>query len=91
MDRNTTRWVAPLASLAVLGCDPWLPAPQGVAVSLDGGGGGGSDLLLVSVEPKAGLDAMPRVLRLHASLAGFSFDPWRMALVKGTLGTRQVD
>jgi hypothetical protein len=91
MHENWTRWVAPLASLAALGCDPRLPVPQGDSGgALDGGAGGPSDALVVSTEPPAPLGEAPRVLRLHAALPGMTFDPGRMALLKGQLGVRQM-
>ena len=52
------------------------------------GGGGG---LVVDTEPAAPLTAAPRVLRLHVSMDGLTFDPRRMALVKGALGPRQLE
>jgi hypothetical protein len=88
--------LAALAAAAV-GCDPHLPVVTGdVLARLDGGGGSGGEAsggggLVVSVEPSAPASDAPRVLRLHASLGGFTFDPTRMALVEGSLGPRQLE
>ncbi len=70
-----------------------MPAGDAVTV-LDGGGGGGgappSGALVVSIEPNAPIVSVPRVLRVHASLAGFTFDPQQMMLVEGTITPRQL-
>jgi hypothetical protein len=91
-------WAAPLAMLAALGCDPRLPAvaESGAPALPDGGGGGaggaGAALgLVVVAEPAAPLEAVPRVLRLHASDDGLALDPARMTLLKGALGPRQIE
>jgi hypothetical protein len=78
---------------ATLGCDPHLPdglLARHDAGAAGGAGGGGPGGLIVTVEPTAPIDGAPRVLHLHASLAGFSFDPTRMMLLEGTLTPRQV-
>lgn len=91
--RDVSFWAALPAVLAAFGCDPRLPAGKGgVLAHLDGGlgGAGGGGGLAVVVEPDAPLSSVPRVLRLHASMGGFTFDPGRMALVKGSVGPRQL-
>jgi hypothetical protein len=97
MNENTALLLAALGA-GSLGCDPTPPIPVGSDLSgLDGGGvlgGGGSaggGLLVVSVDPPAPLEAAPRVLRLGATMDGFTFDPTRMALVEGTIGTQILD
>lgn len=69
-----------------LGCDPHLGLPG----ASSGQGGGGDAGTHVVIEPPAGLDAVPRVLRVRVAITGHVIDPALVALVRGTVGPAQL-